>query len=120
MVEFGHKGERQHVQSLLRQKEEFMDKKRSEGLKEFLDPILRDSPEAFCLLVATVRFRRAFRDSSKEDSDAAAKKVAVRRAEFLRAGFSEEQARQIIDFVVRKDTEGGLEDLEQKLATKEG
>ncbi|MDO8654822.1 MAG: hypothetical protein Q7R48_00060 [bacterium] len=102
-----------------------MSQQRSEGLKEFLNSFLRDSPKVICLLAATIRFRRAFKDPSKGDSSVLVKEVAARKAEFLRAGFSEDEARDVIAFVMRKDAEGRLEDLEQELleqelATKEG
>ncbi len=97
-----------------------MDTQRSEGLKEFLGSFLRDSPRAFCLLAATVRFRRALQDPSKGDSAILTKEVAARRADFLEAGFSEDDARDVIAFVIREDREGGLKDLEQELAAMEG
>ena len=103
-----------------------MNRQRSEGLKEFVDPFLRNSPKTvFCLIAAAIRFRRAFKDPSQGDTSVLGKEVAARRAEFLKAGFSEDEARDVIGFVIRKDTEGRLEDLErelleQKLATKEG
>lgn len=93
-----------------------MNQQRSEGLKEFVDPFLRDSPKTvLCLLAATIRFRKAFKDPSQGNPSALGKEVAARKAEFLEAGFSEDEALDVIKFVMRKDAEGRMEDLEREL-----
>ena len=86
-----------------------MNPKKSETLEEFLDRILRDSSnngeKAMRLLAATVNFRKAFRQATES------------RNALLKAGCSDDLARQIVDFVVcRDETEVGLAVFEEELA----
>ncbi len=99
-----------------------MNQQGSEGLKEFVHSLLRDSSNketVLRLLAAAIRFRKTFQDPPQGDRGILGKEVVARKAEFLEAGFSEDEARDIIAFVMRKDAEGRLEDLEQELAAME-